>query len=58
MRDLLTSLLDVLGVLLIAAGVAAALQPLIGWPCLAIAGALLLGASQIAARAGRRGSAP
>ncbi|MFI6270725.1 hypothetical protein [Micromonospora zamorensis] len=58
MRDLLTSLLDVLGVLLVAAGVAAALQPLIGWSCLAVAGALLLGASQVAARAGRPRSAP
>lgn len=56
MRDLLTSLLDVLGLLLVAAGVAFGLLPLIGWWCLAVAGALVLGGSQLAALTGRRGT--
>jgi len=53
MRDLVTTLLDVLGLLLIAAGLAAALAPWIGWAALAAAGVVVLAGSQLAALAGR-----
>lgn len=45
MRDLLTSLLDVLGLLLVAAGVGAAVFSLIGWAALAAAGVVVIGGS-------------
>lgn len=58
MLDLLTSLLDILGLLLVAAGVAAALFPVIGWACLAGSGVVVLAGSWLAARrAGLAGSA-
>ncbi|MFC6017223.1 hypothetical protein ACFP2T_13525 [Plantactinospora solaniradicis] len=49
MRDLVTTILDVLGLLLLAAGLAAAAYLLIGWACLVVAGAVVLGGSQLAA---------
>jgi hypothetical protein len=50
MRDLLTSLLDVLGLLLVAAGVCAALFPAIGWAGLAGSGVVVLAGSWWSAR--------
>ncbi|WP_319460080.1 hypothetical protein [Micromonospora sp. RTP1Z1] len=45
---LLTDLLDVLGLLLLAAGAAAAVFPFIGWVALLLAGVVVLGGSQLA----------
>lgn len=50
-----TTLLDVLGVLLVAAGLAAAAYLVIGWACLAVAGVVVLAGSQLAARMTGRG---
>lgn len=50
MRELVTTLLDVLGLLLVAAGAAAALLPLVGWAGLAAAGVVVLAGSWWAAR--------
>lgn len=50
MRELVTTLLDVLGLLLVAAGVCAALLPWIGWAALVPAGALVLAGSWAAER--------
>jgi hypothetical protein len=50
MFDLLTSLLDILGLLLVAAGVAAALFPVIGWAGLIGAGGVILAGSWLSAR--------
>lgn len=47
---MLTDLLDVLGLLLLAAGAAAAVFPLIGWAALVVAGAVVLAGSQLAER--------
>lgn len=54
MRDLITSVLDLLGLLLLAAGAVAGLWPLIGGSALAVGGAVLLVGSQAAARLGDR----
>lgn len=48
MHELMTSLLDVLALLMLAAGLAAATYPWIGWACLVVAGVVLLGGSQVA----------
>lgn len=48
MREAVTSALDVLALLLLAAGVAGVLAPLLGWACLAVAG-LVVGAGSAAA---------
>lgn len=48
MRDVLTTFLDTLGLLLVAAGIAAALYQWIGWASLAPAGMLVLGGSALA----------
>lgn len=53
MRELVTTLLDVLGLLLVAAGAAAALLPLVGWAGLAAAGIVVLAGSWWAARQSR-----
>jgi hypothetical protein len=45
MDDLLTTLLEVLGLLLLAAGAVAGLAPLIGWCALAVGGLVLIGGS-------------
>ncbi|MFB7473990.1 hypothetical protein [Kitasatospora sp. NPDC056184] len=50
MRTIVTTLLDVLGLLLLAAGAAAAAWLLVGWACLAVAGAVVLAGSWLAAR--------
>lgn len=47
--QLVTTLLDVVGVLAIAAGVTAALLPIIGPISLAIGGLIVIGASELAA---------
>jgi hypothetical protein len=49
MRGYLTTALDVLGLLLFAAGLAALTYRWIGWTCLAVAGVLVLGGSALAA---------
>ncbi|MEV0963270.1 hypothetical protein AB0J25_11890 [Streptomyces sp. NPDC049910] len=54
MREQVTTWLDLLGLLLIAAGAAAAVFPFIGWTALAVAGAVVLGGSLTAARIGGR----
>jgi len=48
MREVLTSALDALGLLLVAAGLAAAVFPWAGWAALAVAGAVVLGGSAVA----------
>lgn len=50
LREVVTTLLDVLGLLLVAAGLAAAVQPWIGWACLLVAGAVVLAGSWWAQR--------
>ncbi|MEV7908235.1 hypothetical protein [Streptomyces anulatus] len=50
-RELVTTLLDVLGLLLVAAGAGAALLPLIGWGALAVSGVVVLAGSWWAVRA-------
>jgi hypothetical protein len=54
MFELLTSLLDVLGLLLLAAGVAALLFPVIGWGGLVGSGVVVLAGSWWSARQGGR----
>jgi hypothetical protein len=53
MRDTLTTLLDTLGLLLIAAGLGALTFQWIGWTSLAVSGAVILAASAFAAGQGR-----
>ncbi|WP_326677689.1 hypothetical protein [Streptomyces sp. NBC_01237] len=50
MREQMTTWLDMLGLVLIAAGAAAGLHPLIGWASLAAGGAVVLAGSAYAAR--------
>lgn len=50
MRAILTTLLDALALLLIAAGLAALTYRWIGWACLAVAGGIVLVGSAFAAR--------
>ena len=50
MRDLTTTILDALGLLLLAAGVGAAMYPLISWAALAVTGVVVLAGSWLAAR--------
>ncbi len=58
MREALTAVLDVLGVLLVAAAVAFGLFPQIGWWSVGLAGVLLLGTSQVADALDNRPGAP
>jgi hypothetical protein len=51
MAEYITTALDTLAVLLIAAGAAAFVFPLVGWGALALAGVVVLAGSQIAAGA-------
>ena len=51
---LITTLLDVVGLLLLAAGAAAAVFPVVGWVALAVAGVVLLLGSALAARLAKR----
>lgn len=59
MREHLTTALDSLGLLLIAAGLAALTYRWIGWVCLGVAGVVVLAGSALAARPGslKRGDA-
>lgn len=50
MRELMTTLLDVAGLGLVAAGAAAAVWPWLGAAGLAVAGGVVLGGSWLAAR--------
>lgn len=49
MREHLTTALDALGLLLVAAGLGALAYRWIGWACLAVAGVIVLGGSFVAA---------
>lgn len=49
----MTTLLDALGLLLVAAGLAAATVPWLGWAALAVAGVIILAASTLASWPGR-----
>jgi hypothetical protein len=49
-REIVTTALDVLGLLLVAAGLTALLLPWIGWSALAAAGAVVLTGSYLATR--------
>jgi len=49
MREVLTTALDTLGLLLVAAGVAALIFPYLGWGCLLAAGVMVLAGSAVAA---------
>lgn len=49
-KEKLTDLLDVLAVLLIAAGFAAYVFPFVGWACLVLAGGIILLCSFLAAK--------
>jgi hypothetical protein len=57
MRDRVTLLLDVFGLLLLAAGATAAVYPLIGWAGLIPAGVVIVGGVRLAEYLGRRGAA-
>lgn len=52
MREAITTALDTLGVLAVAAGIGAGAATLVGWWGLAISGAVVLVGSQLAARYG------
>lgn len=54
MRELVTTLLDTAGLLLLAAGVAGALWHLVGPASLAASGAVVLAGSWLASRGARR----
>lgn len=49
-REVVTTALDVVGLLLLAAGVGAALFPWAGWACAAASGLVVLAGSQLSAR--------
>ena len=53
MREHLTTALDALGLLLVAAGMAALTYRWIGWTCLAVAGVIVLAGSVFAAGQGQ-----
>ena len=55
MRDLVTTLLDALGLLLVALGVGAALYSLAGWGAAGVSGVVVLAGSWWAARHDRGG---
>lgn len=55
MRELVTTLLDVLGLLLVAAGAGMAAAMWVGWGGLAVSGAIVLAGSALADRMARRG---
>lgn len=58
MRDLMTSLLDVLALLLVAAGAGAGSARWIGWWGVAVAGLVVFTGSQVAHRLGGPEAAP
>ena len=53
MREVLTTVLDALGLLLVAAGAAALTVPWLGLGCLLVAGVVVLAGSGVAAWLGR-----
>lgn len=53
-EDVITTVLDVLAVLLVAFGLAAAAFPVIGWAAAAVAGVVLLAAVRVADALARR----
>lgn len=53
MRTVVTTILDVIGLLLLAAGFAAAVFPLVGWVALGVAGGVVLIGSWLADREAR-----
>ena len=55
MGELVTTLLDALGLLLIAAGLAALTYRWVGWTCLAVAGVVVLGGSLYASMRAPKG---
>jgi hypothetical protein len=55
LREVITTVLDTVGVLLLAAGAVAAVFPWIGWAGLAAGGCVVLVASQLSAHSGDRG---
>lgn len=55
MREVLTTILDALGLLLFAAGLAALTYQWIGWASLAVAGVVVLAGSAFASRPPRSG---
>lgn len=55
MREHLTTALDALGLLLVAAGLGALVYQWIGWTCLAVAGMVVLAGSWLAAAPVKRG---
>lgn len=57
MRELLTTFLDALGLVLLAAGLAALAFPFVGWACLAVAGVVVLVGSLLSSWLGRPRSA-
>lgn len=54
MRELMTTALDVTGLLLVAAGVGAGAYLVVGWAALAVSGGVVLLGSALAARPPRR----
>lgn len=54
MRELMTTVLDVTGLLLVAAGAGVAAHQVMGWSALAVSGVVLLSASWLAARTARQ----
>lgn len=57
MREVLTTALDALGLLLFAAGLGALTYQWIGWTCLAVTGVVVLAGSALAARQTQAGDA-
>jgi len=53
-REWVTTALDLVGLVSVAAGSAAAVFPWLGWACLVVAGVVVLGGSALAARVGSR----
>jgi hypothetical protein len=57
-QEVLTTVLDVVAVFLVAAGVGAWLYPYVGWACLAAAGLVVTGAVRVAELVARRAARP
>lgn len=51
-REMITTLLDFMALLLVAVGAAAALWPVVGWASTAAAGAVLFGGARVIERFG------
>jgi hypothetical protein len=57
-RELVTTALDVIGLLLVAAGAGAAAYVVMGWAALAVSGGVVLLGSALAARLDAKGGKP